>query len=92
MGWAFVTSHTVVLSLVTKHPGITALQVGTAMGLTERTVRKIIADLYAAGYIKKERVGRGVRYQVNAGLPLRSPIVQASIGDLLELLARERAK
>jgi len=90
MSWVFVTKHTVVLHLVTRHPGITALEVGKAMVMTERGVRKIIADLYAGGYIKKERVGKGVRYQVNADQPLRPSIFRASIGDLLKLLVKTR--
>ena len=56
--WTFITKHAVALSLIAKHSRITALELGKAMSLTERGVRKLIADLYAAGYIDKKREGR----------------------------------
>lgn len=56
--WAFITRHAVALSLIARYPRITALELGKEMGITERAVRKIIANLAAKGYIsKKERVG-----------------------------------
>ena len=58
--WTFITRHAVALSLITKYPRITALELARTMGVTERAVRKIIADLAADGYISKKREGRGV--------------------------------
>jgi DNA-binding transcriptional ArsR family regulator len=85
--WAFITRHAVALSLIAKHPRITALELGTAIGVTERAVRKIIADLTAAGYIAKKREGRGVRYRINPDLSLRqSTHREIDIGDLLTAL------
>ena len=89
--WTFITKHAVALSLISKHPRITALELGAAMGLTERVVRKLIADLYAAGYIGKKREGRGVRYRVNPDLPLRQDThLEVAIGDFLESLGWKR--
>lgn len=91
--WTFVTKHAMALSLITKHPKITALELGAAMGLTERAVRKIIADLYAGGYIEKKRVGRGIRYRVNHELPLRYAVLrEVSVGDFLEALGWKRPR
>jgi len=91
--WTFITKHAVALSLITKHPRITALELSTTMGLTERAVRKIIADLYAGGYIKKKKVGRGVKYRVNHELPLRHAIHrEVSIGDFLEALGWKKPR
>ncbi len=82
--WAFITKHAVTLSLIAKHPRITALEMGIAIGLTERAVRKIVADLYAAGYIKKKREGRGVRYRINSDIPMRHETHRdVAIGDFL---------
>lgn len=89
--WTFITKHGVVLSLIAKHPRITALELGAAMGLTERVVRKLIADLYAAGYIGKKREGRGIRYRINPDLPLRQDThLEVAIGDFLEALGWRR--
>ncbi|OGO01175.1 MAG: DNA-binding protein [Chloroflexi bacterium RBG_13_52_12] len=85
--WTFITRHAVALSLIAKYPRTTALELGTEMGVTERAVRKIIADLSASGYISKKREGRGVRYRINPDLSLRqSTHREIDIGDLLTSL------
>ena len=43
--WTFLTNHALVLSFLAKHPMITGLEVSREVGITERAVRKIIADL-----------------------------------------------
>lgn len=85
--WTFLTNHAVVLSLIAKNPNITALELAVAAGITERAVRRILADLSAGKYISKERVGRGVRYFIRHGLPLRHKVHrEVAIGDFLEAL------
>ena len=85
--WTFITKHAVVLSLTARHPCITARELSSQLGVTERAVRKIIADLYAAGYIGKKREGRGVRYSINPELPLRQDTHrEIAIGDMLKSL------
>jgi DNA-binding transcriptional ArsR family regulator len=85
--WTFITRHAVALSLIAKRPRITALELGTAMGVTERAVRKIIADLAAGGYVSKKREGRGVIYRINPDLSLRQDThLEYAIGDLLKSL------
>jgi len=82
-----------VLSLIAKYPRITALELSAAIGLTERGVRKIIADLYAAGYIKKKREGRGIRYRINPDLTLRQDTHrEVAVGDFLEPLGWKRPR
>jgi len=89
--WTFITRHAVALSLIAKRPRITALELSAAMGVTERAVRKIIADLAATGYINKKREGRGVRYRINHDLSLRQDThVEVAIGDLLKALGGKR--
>ena len=39
------------------------------VGLTERTVQAIVADLQAAGYLTRTRAGRRTRYTVAPGRP-----------------------
>ena len=91
--WTFITKHAVALSLIAQHPRITALEIGTAMGITERVVRKLIADLYAAGYISKKREGRGIRYRINLEMALRhNTHREVAIGDFLEPLGWKRPK
>lgn len=91
--WTFLTNHAIVLSFLAKHPRITARELSTAIGITERAVRRFIADLHAAGYITKKREGRGVRYRINPNLPLRHDTYrEIVIGDFLESLGWKRGK
>jgi len=89
--WALITNHGLVLSHIAHHPRVTALEIALAIGITERTTRKIIADLLETGYISKKRVGRRNRYRVNPDLPLRHPSHgETAVGDLLEALGWKR--
>jgi DNA-binding transcriptional ArsR family regulator len=69
--WTFLTNHALVLLYLAKHSRITARELSLSIGITERAVRKIIADLEMEGYISKEREGRRVRCSINPNLPLR---------------------
>ncbi len=85
--WMFISKHALVLSLVAKNPRITAQELATAIGMTERQVRRVIADLYDSGYISKTRIGRGVKYRINPDLSLRHDThAEIAIGDFLEAL------
>ncbi len=83
--WKFLSNHGAVLAYMASHPQVLAVDIAAAIGIQERTVRRIIADLLADGYIEKERVGRSNRYRVKLEAPLRRSIMrQAKVGDLLE--------
>lgn len=69
--WTFITNHAAVLAHLARHPAITAVEVAIAVGITERAVRRLIADLEASGYLNKERQGRRNIYRVNPHLSLR---------------------
>ena len=89
--WSFLTNHGLVLSLISKRSKITGIELSQAIGITERAVRKVIADLDSAGYIKKKREGRCIRYRINPEMPLRHGLHQeVVIGDLLEALGWKR--
>ena len=85
--WTFLTKHALVLSMIAQHPQITAHEIALDIGITERQVRRIIADLFAEGYIKKRKEGRGMRYRINSDLSLRHYSLQEiAIGDFLGAL------
>jgi len=91
--WTFLSNHALVLSYIAHHPRITARDLANAVGITERTTRKIIADLLDTGYITKKREGRRNRYRVNPDLDLRHPIHgETAVGDLLEALGWKRPR
>ena len=92
--WTFLTNHALVLVYLAKHPQITALQLAMSIGITERAVRKIIADLEREGYIGKKKEGRRVKYSINQKLPFRHQTQQdKSIEKLLGALGwKEKRK
>lgn len=88
--WAFLTNHALTLSFIANHPSITARELAHQIGITERAVRKIIADLEREGYIQKQKEGRGVRYFVQAKLPFRHQTHRdKEVGELLKVLGWE---
>ena len=91
--WIFLSNHALVLSYIAHHPRITARELANAVGITERTTRKIISDLLETGYIAKKLEGRRNHYRVNPDLALRHPSHgETAVGDLLEALGWKRSR
>ncbi|GEM_PF-6604014 len=63
--WSFLTNYALVLTYISQQPESTGLEIAQTVGITERATRKIVADLQAAGYIEREKVGRRNRYRVD---------------------------
>lgn len=88
--WTFITNHSAVLALIAEHGEITGREIASRLGITERSVHRIISDLEAEGYIVKRRVGRSNHYTVRRDRPLhRADQRDAVVGDLLKVLMPE---
>lgn len=62
-------------------------EVAAHIGITERAVQRIIAELEEEGFIERERIGRQNHYRILSRRPLRHPIeAHRTIGDLLNLI------
>ena len=86
--WTFLTNHSHVLILISRKPDVVLRHVATQVGITERAVQRIIADLEEAGILEREKVGRQNHYRILPDRPLRHAIEShRSIGDLLSLMA-----
>ncbi len=72
--WTLLSNHGLILLSLVDKPEATTREIADDLGITERTVQKIVSDLHSADYIKKERVGRQNRYEVNHEKPLRHPV------------------
>jgi len=85
--WTFLTNHAHVLVLLARDPDMILREVAVQVGITERAVQRIIADLEQEGYIERQRIGRNNHYQVRLETPLRHAIEShRTIGDLLGLV------
>ena len=86
-GWTFLTNHTHVLLCLYRNPEITLREVALLVGITERMVQKIVAELVEADFLEVTRVGRRNTYQITLDKKLRHPLEShRSIGDMLENL------
>lgn len=85
--WTFLTNHTHVLLCLYRQPDQRLRDVAQAVGITERMVQRIIAELSDAGYLRIQKEGRCNRYTINSKLRLRHPLeMQHTIGELLDVL------
>jgi hypothetical protein len=85
--WTLLTGHGHVLVEIARNPDARIRDISPVVSLTERTVQAIVADLEAAGYLTRTRVGRRTRYTVNPDSPFRHQAQDGlRIGPFLEQL------
>jgi predicted transcriptional regulator of viral defense system len=88
--WTLLTGHGHVLVEIARHPEARIRDISPVVGLTERSVQAIVADLEAKGYLTRTRTGRRVVYTVNRDSLFRhSAQGGLRIGSLLDLLAAD---
>jgi DNA-binding IclR family transcriptional regulator len=86
--WTLLTGHGHVLVAIAREPEARLRDISVRVGLTERSVQLIVADLVGAGYLVRHRVGRRNHYTVNPDSAFRHPDQDGHrVGPLLDLLA-----
>jgi len=86
--WTLLTGHGHVLVEIARNPQARMRDISAVVGLTERTVQAIVADLEAAGYLTRGRVGRRNLYTVNSDSWFRHSAQEGlRVGPFLDLLA-----
>ena len=87
--WTLLTGHGHVLVEIARNPEARIRDISAAAGITERTAQAIVADLEAAGYITRTRIGRRTHYTVNSDSMFRHSAQEGHrVGPFLALLAR----
>ncbi|MDE3155730.1 MAG: MarR family transcriptional regulator [Acidobacteriota bacterium] len=82
--WTFLTNHAFVLILLVRNPEARIRDVARHIGITERAVQRIVAELEQHAYLRRVREGRRNRYEVRTDLPLRHQMERhCSVADLL---------
>jgi predicted transcriptional regulator len=85
--WTFLTNHAHVLLCIARDPQLRLRDVATRVGITERAVQRIVADLSDAGYIEVFKEGRRNRYEVRNQRHLRHPVEEhRTVEDLIRLI------
>ena len=89
VAWTFLSNHAHVLLCLARDPRQRLREVAADVGITERAVQKIVADLEQAGVLTRQREGRRNRYELHPDVPLRHPIeAHCSAGDLMQMVLR----
>lgn len=87
--WTFLSNHAHVLICLARDSEIRLREVAELIGITERAVQNIVADLEAEGLVKRHREGRRNKYELSLERPLRHPIERhRKIGDLVKLILK----
>ena len=85
--WTFLSNHGRVFVFIASHPKSTTEAISREVGLTQRGVQKIIAELEAAGYVATHKEGRCNAYVIHPELPMRHRLERDhAVGDLLQTL------
>jgi DNA-binding Lrp family transcriptional regulator len=85
--WNFLTNHANVLLCVTEEPDVRLRDLAVRIGISERAVKRIVADLEREGYLSRERLGRRNHYLVHNDTLVGGPVVRGlQLGALLAAL------
>ncbi|MFL5861216.1 MAG: helix-turn-helix transcriptional regulator [Solirubrobacteraceae bacterium] len=85
--WVFLSNHAHVLLCIARDADYRTRDIAEQVGITERAAQRIVSDLIAEGYLKRTKVGRRNRYEINRHAHLRSAAFRdLEIGPLLDLL------
>ena len=85
--WTFLSNHSHVLLCLVKDSTMRMRDIAQKVGITERAVQRIIADLSEAGYIEIIKSGRCNKYVIHLEKKLRHPIeASRNIKELIQLI------
>jgi len=74
MAWTFLSNHTHVLICIARDPDCRVRDIAEQVGITDRAVMRILAELEEEGFIEHEKVGRRNHYRINLEGQLRHPL------------------
>jgi len=83
-GWELLSNHGKVLVCLARNPDVRVSEVAELVGIKERAVQRILAELRDDGLVESTRTGRRNRYRINRAR--REPWAEAPVGKLLDAL------
>jgi predicted transcriptional regulator len=91
--WTFLTNHGHVLLCLAQTPDLRLRDVAERVGVTERAVQRIVADLEEAGYLVRHKTGRQNEYEIAGEGPMRHPVESHhTVQALLDLVKPARRR
>lgn len=89
--WTFLSNHGHVLLAIAHDPEVRLRDIAVRVGITERAVQLIVADLVEGEYIAREKVGRRNRYTILSGRQFRHPAERtAPLDEFLDIFKSDR--
>lgn len=89
-GWTFLTNHSHVLLCLARNPAMRMREIAREVGITERAVQRIIADLRDEHFIALRRRGRCNVYKIRSNRRLKHPVEAGrTLADLLEMIGQD---
>ena len=86
--WTFLTNHFHILVVLSRTPDARIRDLSEAVGITQRAVQRILAELVEDKVLKVRKNGRRNIYTVNLRKRLRHSLESKhTIGELLEILS-----
>lgn len=87
-GWTFLTNHCHVLVVLSRDPAARIRDIADEVGITLRTVQRILNEMEEEGILRVEKSGRRNSYLINREYSLRHPLESKhKVGELLDLLS-----
>ncbi len=85
--WTYFSNHAHVMFCLTHEPDARLRDVAAIVGITERAVQKIVADLEREEVLYRSREGRRNHYRINPAAKMRHNVEKhVTVGDLLRLV------
>jgi len=91
--WTFFTNHTHTLVYLAVHGDTPLKDIAVSIGVTERSMQRIIKDLEESKVLTHKKVGRCNKYSLNKKAALRHPLERhCSIGQILDVILKSSKK
>ncbi len=85
--WTFLSNYAHVIICLSRDPDALLRDVAVMVGITERAVQRIVADLEEGGYLKRYKEGRRNTYKLLLNRALRHPVEKnCTIGELIAVI------
>ena len=83
-GWELLSNHGKVLVCLARDPDVRVSEIAEMVGIKERAVQRILAELRDDGLVSSTRTGRRNRYRINRNR--NEPWAEAPVGKILDAL------
>lgn len=91
--WTFLTNHAHILLCIAEKPDSRLRDLAQRVGITERAVQGIVADLSQGKYLEVVRVGRRNAYVVSRNRAFRHEVEKhKKMKDLIDLIIDKAAR